>query len=150
MVNFKNGNLFGNEDYILTLHIYTDGASRGNPGIAAAAFIFVKDNEKSFEYYKYLGKQTNNQAEYQAIILALTKALEFSEQVLILYSDSELVIKQLNGDYRVKQPHLKLLKRKIIEIKKKFRSVTFSHISRDNKWIKNADILCNRCINENE
>lgn len=150
MVNFKNGILLENEDVILTLLIYTDGASRGNPGIAAAAFILVKDGKKIFEQCKYLGKQTNNQAEYQAIILALTKALEFSEKDLILYSDSELVIKQLNGDYRVRQPHLKLLKRKIMNLKEEFTSVTFSHISRDNIWIKNADILCNRCIDENE
>ena len=134
----------------MTIYIYTDGASRGNPGSAAAAFIFVKEESKIFEHYKYLGQQTNNQAEYQAIILALTKVLDYSEQVFILYSDSELVIKQLNNDYRVKQPHLKLLKKKVVELKKNLPSVTFSHISRDNKWIKYADMLCNRCINENE
>ncbi|MHA2108867.1 MAG: ribonuclease HI family protein, partial [Candidatus Hodarchaeales archaeon] len=93
--------------------IFTDGAARGNPGPAAAAFLFVKNDRIVHQQNYFLGNQTNNQAEYQAIIKALEIAKEYTNESIILASDSELVIKQLNGEYKVKNPHLRILYRKV-------------------------------------
>ena len=92
------------------LKVYTDGGSRGNPGKSACAFIVVKDGNIIKEDSKFLGIKTNNEAEYTAIISALSfvKEKEFN-----LFSDSELVIKQLNREYQVRQGHLAKLKEEV-------------------------------------
>jgi ribonuclease HI len=131
------------------LHIYTDGASRKNPGPSALAFIFVQDGEIIHEQSEFLGEKTNNQAEYLAIIKALSEALKITKGKLCLFSDSEVVIKQLIGDYKVKKDHLRTLRKQIFDLKKGFSSVQFSHVPRQNKWIKKVDKLCNRCLNLN-
>ncbi|MHA1996426.1 MAG: reverse transcriptase-like protein [Candidatus Hodarchaeales archaeon] len=105
--------------------IFTDGAARGNPGPAAAA-----------------------QAEYQAIIKALEIAKEYTNESIILASDSELVIKQLNGEYKVKNPHLRILYRKVKHYLQFYSSVKFLHVPRTNQWIKQADKLCNDLLNK--
>ena len=128
--------------------IYTDGASRGNPGPAAAAFIFVQNEEIIFKQNIFLGTQTNNQAEYHAIIKALIKAIELTHRKLTVYSDSELVIKQLNGEYRVTKPHLKELYDEVCEKKDYTTGIAFVHVPRSNRWIKLADKLCNQILNE--
>jgi ribonuclease HI len=130
-----------------TLEVYTDGASQGNPGPSAFAFIFVIDNEVVHQQTQFIGIQTNNQAEYRAIIEALTEARKKTTQNIIVYSDSELVIKQLNRDYQVRKKHLAVLFSKIVENSKYFENVEFKHVPRTNKWIKIADKLCNRSIN---
>ena len=126
--------------------IYTDGASRGNPGPAAAAFIFLQNEAIIFEKNFYLGVQTNNQAEYQAIIKALVKASDYTHGDITLYSDSELVVKQLNGEYRVNQPHLQILREGTMKLVRKYSNVQFNHVSRQNKWIKIVDKLCNQTL----
>ncbi len=131
------------------LHIYTDGASRKNPGPSALAFIFVQDGEIIHEQSKFLGEKTNNQAEYLAIIEALSEALTITKGELYIFSDSEVVIKQIIGEYRVKKDHLRTLRNQIFDLKKEFSSIQFSHLPRHNKWIKIVDKLCNRCINLN-
>ncbi|MFX0087302.1 MAG: ribonuclease HI family protein, partial [Candidatus Hodarchaeota archaeon] len=95
------------------LHIYTDGASRMNPGPSALAFIIVLDGESIHEYTEFLGVKTNNQAEYLAIIKALSEAKKMTNGVIKIYSDSEVVIKQLTGDYQVKNQHLRNLRNQI-------------------------------------
>jgi ribonuclease HI len=130
------------EDFL----VYTDGASRGNPGPAAAAFVFLKNNHIVFKKSFFLGNMTNNQAEYQAIIKALMKAQDFIKTKIIVFSDSELVIKQLNGEYRVTKPHLKVLKEKTMNLVKEYTNVRFEHISRQNKWIQYVDKLCNQSL----
>lgn len=91
------------------LIIFTDGASRGNPSKSAWAFAFYKNDEEDCIYHeaKYMGEGTNNKAEYEAIIHALDKASGYTRKKVEVFSDSELVIKQINGDYRVKKDHLK-------------------------------------------
>lgn len=131
------------------LYIYTDGASRMNPGPSALAFILVSDGESIHEYTEFLGVKTNNQAEYLAIIKALSEAKKITNGVLNIYSDSEVVIKQLTGDYQVKNEHLRKLRNQIFEIVKEFSKVKFKHITRNNEWIARADKLCNRCLNLN-
>lgn len=88
--------------------VHTDGASRGNPGEAAIAYVISQDNNLT-EYCQRIGQTTNNQAEYQALDAALDKLLELSigESQIEFYSDSELMIKQLQGEYRVKDQNLR-------------------------------------------
>jgi ribonuclease HI len=131
-----------------TLEIYTDGASQGNPGPSAYAFIFVIDKEVVYQQTQFIGHQTNNQAEYRAIIEALTKARKKTNQNIIVYSDSELVIKQLKGDYQVRKKHLAVLFDKVLNFSKYFKNIEFNHVPRTNKWIKIADRLCNSSLKE--
>ncbi len=131
-----------------TLEIYTDGASKGNPGPSAYAFIFVIDNDMVYQQTQFIGHQTNNQAEYRAIIEALGEAKKKTNQKVIIYSDSELVIKQLKGDYQVRKRHLAVLFNKVIDISKYFKNIEFQHVPRTNKWIKIADELCNKSLKE--
>ncbi|MHA1214852.1 MAG: ribonuclease HI family protein [Candidatus Hodarchaeales archaeon] len=132
------------------IEIYTDGASRGNPGLSASAFIFVRDNEIQYKSCKVIGTKTNNEAEYQAIILALQEAIKQSIRNIEVYSDSRLVIKQLNGEFRANKRHLQLLKNKIQSLSEKFASVKFVHVPRSNGWISKADELCNDCLNDHQ
>ena len=131
------------------LHIYTDGASRKNPGPSALAFIFVQNELCILEHDEFIGVKTNNQAEYIAIIKALSVAEEMTKGPIRIFSDSELIIKQLSGDYKIKIEHLRILRNEILDRVKKFSNVNFSYAPRTNKWIKKADKLCNRCLNLN-
>ena len=128
--------------------IFTDGAARGNPGPATAAFLFVQNEKILHKRSFFLGNQTNNQAEYRAIIKALEIAKEYTKENIVLLSDSELVIKQLNGEYQVKNPTLKTLFREVMTQLKFFSSVKFTHVSRTNSWIKKADKVCNELLNQ--
>jgi len=122
------------------MKIYTDGGSRGNPGKSACAFMAVKNKKIIKQSSKFLGIKTNNQAEYNAIIFALwcikTKELE-------IISDSELVIRQLNGKYKINEKHLQRLYNKIQNLSKN-RKIKFSHLRRENHFISQADLLVNK------
>ena len=118
-------------------------------GYAAAAFIILKNDTILYEESFYLGIKTNNQAEYQAIIKALFKVKEYTKDKLIIHSDSELVIKQINGDYRVNKPHLKSLRKEVANLDKEFLAVKYLHVPRQNSWIKYVDKLCNQNLNKN-
>jgi ribonuclease HI len=131
------------------LKIYTDGASRKNPGPSAYAFIFVRGEETIYSTSKYLGTQTNNTAEYTAVIEALKKAVEYTRWKVEVYSDSELIINQINGEWRIKDGHLKDLHNQINTQITNFKEVKFFHVSRENKFIKEADKLCNECLDKN-
>ena len=90
---------------VLTIH--TDGAARGNPGPAAYAYVIERNGEPLIEEAERLGETTNNQAEYMALVEALEHALALgSHYRVIVHSDSELMVKQLNGEYRVKNEDL--------------------------------------------
>lgn len=97
--------------------IYCDGGSRGNPGPAASAFVAVKDGEEYYKESKYLGIETNNVAEYQAVLMAISwvKDSGFKEEVVVNL-DSQLVERQINGKYKVKSEKLKKFHRQINEI----------------------------------
>lgn len=129
------------------IKIYTDGGSRGNPGKSAGAFIVVKSNEITYEQTKFLKIATNNESEYNAIISALIwiKDSEFRNEQINLFSDSELVIKQINGDYKIKKEHLQILNKKVIElIKENDIKISFSNLRREDKFISRADFLVNQ------
>jgi len=129
----------------MTTTIYTDGGSRGNPGKATCAFLVVRNNKVLLEHSKFLGKATNNEAEYNAIIEALTK---IKAKEIHLFSDSELVINQINGKYKINKEHLKKLKEKVIRLCEN-RKITFSNVSRENKYITKADFLVNEELDRN-
>ena len=126
------------------LHIYTDGAARGNPGPAAIAFI-IEDHKGVVlkKYSESIGIATNNTAEYVAIIKALEEASKHCRRDVFCFCDSKLVVNQLNGLYKIKKEHLK---EKFLEAKDKekmFEKVTYSHLPRTHPKIKIADELVN-------
>ncbi len=128
------------------LEVYTDGASRGNPGLAAYGFIFVRNNDIIFEESKTIGKTTNNTAEYYAIISALKMAQEFATESIIVYSDSELVIKQINNQYRITKPHLAQIRAELAIVEKNFTDIQFRNVPRENIFIRCCDELCNQVL----
>jgi len=125
--------------------IYSDGGARGNPGPAGIGAVLY-DSEKNIiaEISEYLGEATNNQAEYQAIISALEKAQELKAEELECYLDSELVVKQLSGEYKVKNAGLAPLFIKIYNLKHNFKKVSFNHVRRE--FNKEADALANQAM----
>ena len=121
--------------------VHIDGASRGNPGPASFAFIIALPGQAPVEEHGKLGDTTNNIAEYTALLRALEKAASLSLERLHIYSDSELLVKQMNGEYRVKNPDIKELYDRAQELVDKFRSVALTHVRREHN--KRADELCN-------
>lgn len=129
------------------LDIYTDGASRGNPGHAAYAYLLVEDGAVVLEASGYAGVTTNNTAEYLAITHALEAAAGRTAGDLSVYSDSELVVRQMTGEYRVNKEHLRDLKAGVLALVGRFRSVRFLSVRRTNPLIARADRLCNDELN---
>ena len=129
------------------LSIYTDGASRGNPGESGAGVIIYNERGKLVKKVKkYLGTTTNNVAEYRAFIIALEEAQQLKGEVLHLLSDSELMVRQMNGIYKVKDSKLKVLAGEARELLSHFMHYTISAIER--KKNKEADTLANLAIDE--
>jgi ribonuclease HI len=129
-----------------SLEIYTDGASRGNRGPAAYAFLFARGGVVTCEESAYIGMATNNTAEYRAIIAALSKAREITQGHIEVFSDSELVIRQITGRYRITKPHLSMLRFEIAELEQKFSSISFRNVPRENSLIRRCDQLCNETL----
>lgn len=128
------------------IDIYSDGASRGNPGDASYGFVFVEDGEIVEEHSEYLGRKTNNQAEYRAVINALETALEAGVTHVNFHSDSKLLVNQLNGDWRIKDTQLRKLADQVFELIEQFETVSFTHLRRENDFIAEADRLCNETL----
>ena len=129
------------------LSIYTDGASRGNPGESGAGIIIYNERgEVVKKVKKYLGTTTNNVAEYRALIIALEEAQQLEGDVLHLFSDSELMVRQLNGIYRIKDSKMKALASKATRLLSHFTRYSISAIER--KKNKEADTLANLAIDE--
>jgi ribonuclease HI len=129
------------------LIIYTDGGSRGNPGPSASGFVIFDAQERPlFEGGKYLGITTNNQAEYQAVKLALQKALEMGGKRLSCRMDSQLVVNQLNGIYQIRNRDLWPIHANIKELAKHFEKVTFTHVRRE--FNKDADAMVNKILDQ--
>jgi ribonuclease HI len=127
--------------------LYTDGASRGNPGPAGAGAVLLDGRQKILgESFKYLGETTNNEAEYQALVLGLTLAREKGLKRLRLRSDSELVVRQLQGRYKVKHPRLQVLFKKAKGLIRVFKTFHVESVLRDEN--AHADRLANQAIEE--
>jgi ribonuclease HI len=126
---------------------YTDGASRGNPGPSAGAYLLVDREGKIFEERGwFLGTCTNNEAEYKALIAGLSAAAGYGCDVLSVYSDSEVIIRQMEGAYRVNSARLKPLHSTARELLTRFRIVRFRSVPRENPLIRRADLLCNQAL----
>lgn len=129
--------------------IYCDGAARGNPGPAGAgALILDEDGSVVFELSRYLGETTNNQAEYQALILALEEAMKQDVDEVQIYSDSELMVRQIKGEYRVKNGGLKELFKIVLRKLQTFRKYSIDYLPREKNTL--ADSLANRAIDNND
>ncbi len=124
--------------------MYTDGASRGNPGPAAYAVILCSEGNKVIKKLaRYIGTTTNNEAEYRGLIAGLQEALKLGGEELEVVSDSELTIKQMNGQYAVKAANLRPLNEECRSLAKKFTRITFRNVPREHPMIKQADALAN-------
>ncbi len=127
--------------------IHADGASRGNPGEAGAGAVISDSRGRTLKELKaYLGIASNNGAEYQAAILALERALELGFKRVTLLLDSELVVRQLRGEYRVREPHLKSLHQKARETLNRFSQYSILSIPREEN--RRADQLANEAIEQ--
>ena len=127
------------------LIIYTDGGARGNPGPAGIGAVLYDQNMKvAAEISEYIGEATNNQAEYKAIVAAIEKAIIMGAKELEFYLDSELAVKQLNREYKVKNKELALLFARVNNASLCFAKVVFKHIPREKN--KEADKLVNKAI----
>lgn len=125
--------------------LYTDGASRGNPGDSGAGII-LKDSKGTTlkKIRKYLGRGTNNQAEYNALLLGLNLAKGAGAKKLNVYLDSELVVKQVRGEYRVKNSEIKPLHQNVMKMIQAFDKIDILHIPREING--EADLLANQAI----
>jgi len=131
------------------LKIYSDGGARGNPGMAAIAFIALNEKGETVKAdTRFIGVCTNNQAEYEALLLALNYAAESKVQEVICHLDSELVARQLRGEYAVKNVYLQQLWRKVQELKGYFKKISFINVPRENPNIQRADTLVNKTLDE--
>lgn len=131
------------------LKTYSDGGARGNPGPAAAAYLIMTDTGEVLDAgSRFLGKRTNNQAEYEALIFALETAENLGAEEVICHLDSELVGKHLTGKYKVKNPELKKLWNKTQQLTRRFKKVTFVNVSRTDSYIVKADELVNEILDE--
>lgn len=130
----------------MQLTIHTDGAARGNPGPAAYAYTIQRDGQPLIEVADRLAPTTCNQAEYTALVRALEHAQTLgTEHSVVVHSDSELMVKQMRGEYRVKNEELRALYEDARELSKEFAGgVRFVHVRREKN--KRADELCNEVL----
>lgn len=125
--------------------VYSDGGARGNPGIAGCGVvIFDKKKKKTAEIKHFIPHATNNEAEYQALFLGVKKVLEYKPHKVDFYLDSELIVKQMKGIYKVKKAELKEFYVKIKSLLNAIAQVQFIHIPR--KKNKLADRLANQAM----
>ncbi len=136
---------------IVTIH--TDGASRGNPGEAAIAFVIDRPDTLTVNHKSTIGLATNNQAEYRAMIAAMEKLveLEISDREITFLADSELMIKQIKGQYRVKDLNLRTLYDQVLShcltLKARSNELQFTAIGREGNTV--ADRLANEALDGN-
>ncbi len=129
------------------LIIYTDGGARNNPGPAGIGAVLLNEGgDEVFSISEYIGEATNNQAEYMAVIVAIEKAEELGAEELEFFLDSELVVKQLKREYKVKNKDLAPLFVKIYNATMNFKKVDFNHVPREEN--KEADRLVNLAIDK--
>jgi len=128
---------------MLSLKIYTDGGSRNNPGQAAIAGIIKKNGKTIESFAETIGKASNNEAEYRALIKALELVGELKPSGVICHSDSELMIRQMKEEYRVKNPNLKRLFTLACIAEADCGKVEYIHCHRDHPIISECDQMLN-------
>ena len=134
----------------MKINIYTDGGSRGNPGPSGIGVVITQEGQILKKYGEFIGNATNNQAEYEALIFALEKAKllfgkkKAKEMEIDVFMDSELIVKQLNHEYKIKEKDLQLLFLKVWNLILDFKKISFNHIPREDN--KEADKLVNQAL----
>jgi ribonuclease HI len=129
----------------MKLYVHTDGGARGNPGPGAIG-VAVKDKTGKIikEVGKYIGRATNNEAEYKAVIEGLKTCQTLKADELEFYIDSLLVASQLGGDYKVKNPRMRALFNEAKVLEQEFKKVTYTHVPREENFP--ADLLVNEVL----
>lgn len=131
------------------LTLRTDGGSRGNPGHAAAGIVIERaDGSVLAQGKHYLGVMTNNQAEYRALLLGLTAIQRYSPSSVRVLMDSELIVRQMRGEYKVRDEGLRELYEQAVTLTKSLPAVTFAHVPRAQN--ARADALVNQALDERE
>jgi ribonuclease HI len=135
----------------MKLKTYTDGGARGNPGPAAIG-VLVCDGQGEIlvEHCEVIGEATNNVAEYRAVIDGIKRAKELGASEVDCYLDSELVVKQLRGEYKLKNYYLQKLFDEVQKAERELKSVSYTHLRRDEENMRRADQLVNLALNEAE
>ncbi len=129
------------------LRVFSDGAARGNPGPAGAGAVVAAEDGRILDRLgRYLGEQTNNFAEYHGLLLGLRRALELGAREVEVYADSQLMIRQLGGQYRVRNAGLRPLFDQALSLLRRFRRFELHHIPREQN--AEADEMSNRAIDE--
>jgi ribonuclease HI len=129
------------------MRVYTDGGSRGNPGPAAIGVVLCDDYDRVVTTVRErIGRATNNQAEYRAVLKGLELVSHRVNERIDFFSDSELVVRQLNGAYRVKNKALKPLHDRVVKLASGFKKVVFTHLPRSNRFISMADEMVNAAL----
>jgi ribonuclease H / adenosylcobalamin/alpha-ribazole phosphatase len=125
--------------------LFTDGGARGNPGPAAAAYVLeAEDGTVLAAHGEAIGVATNNVAEYRALVAGLAKALELRVDEVEVVSDSELLVKQMNGEYRVKKPELRELSLEAARLARQLTGVRYTAVRREHNEL--ADRLVNEAL----
>ncbi len=135
----------------MIINVYTDGASRNNPGESASGYaLFDAEHKQLYEYAFYNGVRTNNEAEYLAVISALAKVAELYgyDNEVHAFSDSVLIVQQLSGKYKTKEKNLRELKEKALEYVKRFKAFTIKSLPRENEYITQVDGKLNELLDE--
>lgn len=127
-------------EYILNF----DGASRGNPGPAGIGAVIFHNGQEIWASCQHIGTKTNNQSEYSALILGLKEALSRDIKTLQVFGDSQLVINQINGEYKVRNPGLQELYQEVQHLKTQFDNIIITHVYRE--FNKRADQLSNMAL----
>ena len=126
--------------------LYADGAARGNPGPAGSGAALISPEGEVIEVMRFLGHNTNNVAEYTALIIGLEEALKRGVDSLDVRMDSKLVVEQVSNRWKVRTPHILPLQQRARELMRLFRNVDIRHIPREQNGV--ADELSNRAIDE--
>jgi len=130
--------------------IHADGGSRKNPGAAAIGIIIFDEERKKLESYKEcIGNTTNNVAEYKALLKALQLAAKHTRKEVHIFMDSELIINQMNGVYKIKSADMLELFQKVKDYERAFTKVVYNYVPRENKFQAMADRLVNEALEGN-
>jgi ribonuclease HI len=132
--------------YFEHINLFTDGGCKGNPGPGSIGVVICDGNNNLlYEYSECIGHCTNNQAEYRALIKGLDLCALYTRKRITVFSDSELMIKHMNGLYRLKNIELRSLFQEVKDRERVFENLVYQHVKRDaNQRIKRADELLNQ------
>jgi len=131
----------------MKLKIYTDGGARGNPGLAAIGVVVCNEaGEVILEHQDVIGEATNNIAEYCAMIAGLELAKRLKSEDVECYSDSKLIVNQLNGNFKIKTAHIRKLHERACSIANSIKQVSYHHLPRETSEIQSADRLVNAAL----